>query len=137
MARPTNAELRAKAQRWADRASAVYGIDAPEVLIVNDAPIGADGLGAINPVANTISLPKMSVISLFHFFRYLVQRDAEDVEILEAEFGGDRFVEDAAAFSTSLFHLVRPALFADAVNRPELTVCHVRPCDLDSGPVAA
>ena len=66
--RGDNAAKQAKAQRWADAASAVYGIDAPQILIVSDAPVGDDGFGLLNPASNVIVLSKMSVISLFHFF---------------------------------------------------------------------
>ena len=83
-----------------------------------------------NRASNVIVLPKMSVISLFHFFRYAWQEQALDLEILTAAFGGVRQVEDAAAFSTSLFHLVRPELFRAAVTQPQHVVCYVRPSDL-------
>ncbi len=114
------AAKQAKAQRWVDAAAACYEIDAPEVLIRPAVSVGADGFGLYNALSNVIVLPKMSVISLFHFFRYAVQSHCASCELLPAAFGGDRNGEDAAAFSTSLFHSVRPELFRTAVENPRL-----------------
>ena len=125
----------AKAQRWVDAAAGCYLIDPPQVLIQPAVSVGADGFGLYNALSNVIVLPKMSVISLFHFFRYALQAQSACCELLPAAFGGDRNAEDAAAFSTSLFHTVRPALFRAAVESPHLTVCYVRPADLEPTPV--
>lgn len=126
--RGDNASLQIKAQAWSDAASMAYGIEAPTVLI--NPEVAGTGLGFYDAVKNVILLPKMSVITLFHCFRYAVQSHNASVEVLEAAHGLDRFTSDAAAYSTSLFHTVRPALFRAAVERPDLTVAYVAAEDL-------
>lgn len=120
-----------KAQKWSDAAAAVYNIDAPTIRIRSNNSRIRGGCGIYNRESNLIVLPKMSVISLFHFFRYALQA-LSPIELLPAAFGGDRHTEDAAAFSTSLFHTVRPELFRDAVQRPDLRVLFVRQTDLQA-----
>lgn len=120
----TDDEKQDKFERWLRQVSNVYSIPAPQLEITDD-PLTLLMAGGYS--AGTMTLPKFSVLTMFHEFRHHMQfcgvGRAGDI------YGeGQAMEHDAAGWSCSLFYTVRPTLFRKAVRAGG--VFHVQPEDL-------
>lgn len=91
-----------KYERWLQRTSAVYGVEAPFLAIVPSE--NYDGAYW----RRTILLPRYSVMTLLHEFRHHLQQHGDIGPFAGVE-------DDARAWSMSLFYRVRPELFRQGV----------------------
>lgn len=116
--RGTDEEKATKFERWLRRASDAYGVPVPTLEVRNvHRPIYDLG---------QITLPKYSVIELFHTFRHHLQAlGAVASENLSSRQGAEH---DAIGWACSLYYLVRPIAFRKAVRDGKIR--YVGPRDL-------
>ncbi len=120
----TDDEKQDKFERWLRQVANVYGIPAPQ-LEISDDPLTLLMAGGYS--AGTMTLPKFSVLTLFHEFRHHMQFCG--VGRAGEVYGEHTAMEDdAAGWGCSLFYKVRPTLFRKAVR--EGGVFHVQAEDL-------
>jgi hypothetical protein len=120
----TDDEKQDKFERWLRQVANVYGIPAPQLEIADD-PLTLLMAGGYQ--AGAMTLPKFSVLTMFHEFRHHMQFCG--VGRASEVYGQDRAMEeDAAGWSCSLFYTSRPTLFRKAVRAGG--VFHVQADDL-------
>jgi hypothetical protein len=114
-------------ETWLRRVADAYGVPAPTLEISDDAQVAANG-GVYE--LGQITLPKYSVVLLFHQFRHHMQ--AMGVAGVESTGypGRDMFIaeDDAISWACSLWYKVRPVSFRKAVR--DGSIRYVRPQDL-------
>lgn len=122
LARPSRLpadEARAAFSDWASSVSSAYDVPAPTVEW--NASVRSVGGGRYLPDSAVIHLSHVSVTTLLHEFRHHLQSHGAPVCAPDVE-------DDARAWSLSLFHQVRPRLFADLVQQGR--IAHMSVTDL-------
>jgi hypothetical protein len=115
--------------RWVDNMSAIYEIPRPVLLIVSPSECG--GFGRYMEVGEgTILLPRPSVTTLFHLWRYHMQHHGATMVPSRTGPPEQHREEDARAWSLSLYHQVRPRLLARVVGQGR--ILHLTPADLQA-----
>lgn len=122
--RGPNSDKQAKFEEWLQRVSEAYGVPTPALIVIPDTH--ALRQGAHGADGEVIQLPAYSVILLFHCFRHHLQFHQQDQD--HPSLVGQLAEHDAHGWGCSLYHSVRPIMFASAVRKGN--VWGMQPSDL-------
>lgn len=122
-ARPSQLDEEARKnlfERWIEKVSAEYNMEAPQVFWDEEADYGGGGFYSLDSHSITLSPNRPSITTLLHEFRHALQAKecgprmvSRDIEI------------DARAWSLSLYYQCRPVLFERLVR--EGRIFHINP----------
>jgi len=89
-------------EKWLEKASEIENVDIPNLILEDE-----DDAGHYSQLTQTISLPKTSLVTLFHEFRHhvLCERQLPSTE------------KEARSWSVSLFYKISPSLYYQAVKK--------------------
>ncbi len=118
---------------WLAAVSSIYNVPNPSLRIVT--PAECAGSGCYLPDTDAILLPHPSVTTLLHEFRHHLQHHGAAMIPSRWEPPALRHEEDARAWSLSLYHQVRPRLFARLVGEGQ--IFYVTTDDMDPDPVGS
>lgn len=114
-------------EAWLARASEIYGVEQPTLIVASDNPLVDVMVATYDPHQQMLVMRKHSVLSLFFTFRLHCVHTwsvAEGAEINEEVLRG--WVQDAMGWACSLFYQLRPFLFRRSVREGKIPAVHPR-----------